>query len=320
MPSTKPKKKVATPKRHNKRATELDSFHRNKTNKHKDDIDKEISNRQRIPGVVQLTKSSYRNLAFNPKQFTIVSAIYLFLTLLLVRGFSATVNIIDLKNKYLSGKGSAIGSDFSAFGSLLGTSVTSPTASNNLYQTFLFIIFSLVFIWMLRGVFKDRNLGTREVFYKSQGPLVPFIIVIFFLILELLPATIGLFLYATVFSNGIAVHVLDKVLLGGLSFIFIAASIYLLVSSLFAMYIVTLPDVLPIQALKSSWRLTKKRKLVVLRKIVFMVIALAILVALVSIIFIAIIPPAAPYIFFTFSIVAILLAHTYIYNLYRSML
>jgi len=320
MSSSQPKKKKTAKVSSSGSTSELNSFSRSGSKKDKNGLSEEISKRTKLPNVFTISKNSLLNININWKQFSIVSAIYFFLTLLLVRGFSATVNILQLKNTYFASKHSSIGSDFSAFGSLIGTSTTSPTASNNLYQTFLFIIFSLVFIWMLRQVLINNHLNVSSNFYKSQTPLIPFIIVTIFLIIEMLPLIIGLFIYATVFSNGIAVHLLEKILLGGISLGFALISVFLLVSSVFAIYIVTLPDIRPIQALRSSWRLVKKRRMVILRKVLFLPIALVLVVSLISIIFIAIIPGIAAYVYFALSVVSLLLAHSYLYNLYREMI
>jgi hypothetical protein len=299
---------------------ELTSFRRSSSNKDQKSKRIEIAQRSRLPNVFILTKDCLVNININLKSFAKVAGIYYFLTLLLVRGFSTTVNVLQLKNNYLSNKGTSLGSDFSALSSVIGSSFSTTSGASNVYQTALFVVFSLAFIWMLRHVLLNKNLTLRNIFYKSQTPLIPFVIVLIFIILELLPMIIGLFIFSTVFANGIAVHLVEKIIWSILSFSFVATSLYLLVSSIFALYIVTLPDVRPIQALRSSWQLTKKRRTLLLRKVILLPIVLFIILSVVSLIFIAIIPAIADYIYFALSIVAVLLAHSYLYNLYRKMI
>ena len=60
-------------------------------------------------------------------------------------------------------------------------------------------------------------------------------------------------------------------------------SLYMICSSLFALYIVTLPNVTPMKALRSARQLVLHRRFLVLRKILFMPLALLVLGAIIMI-------------------------------------
>lgn len=315
MPKPKSTKSVKTSKLN----LSSDLEERKVLNKKKKPLRSISSNKKnyKLSNVIKLSEKSILPISKNKKVYSIVLLIYLILTLLFVRGLSTTANVQTLRAGY---GGNSFSSDLSVFNNLLGTGVSGSTATGNLFQTILFIIFSLVFIWMIRKTMKNKAIKVRDSFYKSQSQIIPFIIIILILFLELIPLLLGIFLYATVFNNGIAAHVAEKILWGGISLIFVLISVYFLLSTIFSIYIVSLEDVRPIEAYRAAWRLVKGRRLLVLRKLLFLPIALMIVIGLVSIIFIAIIPQIADFIYFALTLIAVLLAHSYLYNLYRELI
>jgi len=280
-----------------------------------------------LPNVFRLSLNSQKVIYKNWKPFTIISGLYFFLTLLFVRGFSSTVNVQQLKNYYFSGahKPSVLSSSLSVMLNLIdnnsSASVTSTTSSSNsIYQSILFVVFSLVFIWMIRETVKNNRVTTKNSLYKSQSSLIPFLIVLFYLILESIPLIIGIFLYGTVFGSGIAVHAGEKVVWFIVCVAFILLSLYLLSSSLFAIFIVTLPETRPIQALRSAWRLVKGRRILILRKILFLPIALIIAIGVISIVFVLLIPQIADFVFFALGVISLPVVLSYLYTLYREVI
>ncbi len=275
-----------------------------------------------LPNVLKLSFKSIDVIIKNWKLFSVVLAIYFLLTMLFVRGFKSTINVVNFKNNYVGNniKPSALGADLSAFGNVVGSSFSNNAATGGLFQTLFFVIFSLIFIWMIREIIKKNKITIRDSFYKSQYPFIQFFIILFFLAAELVPALFGAILYATIFNNGIAGSTVEKVLWILVVLLFVIVSIYLVVSSIFALYIVTVPDVKPFEAIRSSWKMVKGRRMVVLRKVLFMPIALLLLISILSILFVAVIPRVSDFIFFALSIIGLLIGQSYMYNLYRELL
>ena len=91
-------------------------------------------------------------------------------------------------------------------------------------------------------------------------------------------------------------------------------------SSLFALYIVTLPNVTPMKALRSARQLVLHRRFLVLRKILFMPLALLVLGAIIMIPLIIFLTFAAEWIFFLLSMFVLTVVHAYMYTLYRELL
>jgi hypothetical protein len=284
-----------------------------------------------LSNVLKLSTKSLRVLTSRWLPFTIVIVIYLFFTLLLVKGFSTNINTQQLKiNSFgaSSHKASILSSSWTAFSGLISNNPANATSStsnvspgvSDIFQTLLFIVFSLIFIWMIREVVKNNRITIRDSFYKSQNALIPFLIVCFYIVLETLPLILGLYLYTQVFNNGLATHSYEKVVWFLICLGFVCLSIYLLVSSIFAIFIVTLPETRPFQALRSSWRLSKGRRVTIIRKFMFLPIAMFISVGIISVIFLVLIPGIADWVYFLLGIIALPVVLSYLYNLYRELI
>lgn len=277
----------------------------------------------KLPSALRLLGRSLLTLKNNWKLFVGISVIYGILSLVLVRGFSSGTNISDLK---MSLKGASSGS-FSTvstaallFSYLIGSGNGATTDVGGLYQTVLIVVASLASIWALRQVLAGNSIKIRDSFYKGLYPLVPFILVLLVIGLQLVPLLIGNWLFATVTGNGIAVTMLEKLLWGLLFLVLAVLSLYMICSSLFALYIVTLPDMTPMKALRSARQLVLYRRWLVLRKILFLPLALIVIGAVIFMPLVIVIASAVQWVFFGLSIFILVVVHGYMYTLYRELL
>jgi hypothetical protein len=149
---------------------------------------------------------------------------------------------------------------------------------------------------------------------------VPFVLVLLVIGLQLLPLVIGSAVYATVISNGIAVHAVERLFWLVIFLLLAAASLYLICSSLFALYIVTLPDMTPMKALRSARQLVRHRRLSILRKVLWLLLLLLIASAIIMLPIIVWLTPLAQWIFFLLTVFGLAAAHAYLYTLYRELL
>ncbi|HSX53624.1 MAG TPA: hypothetical protein VLF90_04685 [Patescibacteria group bacterium] len=252
-----------------------------------------------------------------------ITLVYGLLSIVLVRGIGGGIDLSSLKTSLKGGLGGNYGelaTGAALFSYLLGSSGSSSTAAGSTYQTMLTIIMSLVVIWALRQVFANKAIRVRDAFYKGMYPLVPFILVLLVIGLQLIPLAIGSWLYSTVTGTGIAASGLEKTLWVFVFFLLALASLYMLCSSLFALYIVTLPDMTPLKALRSARQLVRHRRFLLLRKILFLPLALLVVGAIIMIPLILFITPLAQWVFFAMSMVVLVLVHSYMYTLYRELI
>lgn len=277
---------------------------------------------RRLPSVWQLSRSVFELIKANKKLFIGIIVVYGLLNLILAQGLASTSDINNLKNQLsqsLTGGLSSAASSLSSFVSLLSSSSNSA-ASTSTYQFFLGLITSLAIIWALRQVIAGASLRIRDAFYRGMYPFVPFILVLLVIGLQLLPLLIGAGIYSVVVHNGIAVMFVEKLVWGLLFAVLALVSLYLVSSSIFALYIVTLVDMSPVKALRSARKLVKHRRLQIIRKLLFLPLLLLAVAALIMLPVILWLTPIASWVFFALKMFALLVTHSYLYILYRELL
>ena len=281
-----------------------------------------------ILGSFRLMKQSIQTILKRKKLFLGITFVYLLLTILLVKGFGANTNISELKDnltELFNGTLSGIVTSFTLFTALLGNlGSTSGGNQANAYQPVLLVTTSLAVIWALRQTLsketKNKKIAIRDAYYKGLYPLVPFLLVVLVIGLELLPIVFANFVYTAVFGGGLAVNVIERFLWVLLLLLLVLLSLYLVTSSIFALYIVTLPDMRPMQALRSARELVRYRRWTIMRKLLFLPASLLIVAGLLIIPVIMIEPTVAEWMFFVLSMLSLVVLHSYLYTLYRELL
>ena len=276
-----------------------------------------------ITGAFRLLQFSLGLLKNNWKLFGGIVLVYFVLSMLLVRGFGASINVNDLR-EYISGIDKSNGKLSAGLGgfSLLAGNANAPSSDvASAYQAILLIVISLVVIWALRQTMAEVKVGVRDAFYKGLYPLVPFLLVLMVIGIQLLPALLGALIYSlTIGSSGIALTLLEGLLCLAIVIALVVWSAYMLTSSLFALYVVTLPDMRPIQALRSAKELVRYRRWSLVRKLLFLPVALLLLEVVIMLPIILFLTPLAEWVFFGLGMVGLAVVHTYMYNLYRELL
>lgn len=276
-----------------------------------------------LSGAFRLFRESLLLIRTHWKVLGGIMIVYALLNIVLVRGFGATSNLGELKDTLqdvFTGSWGQLTSGVALFAVLLSSTGSTSSESASVYQTLLVLMISLAVIWALRQLQAGIKITAREAFYKGMYPMIPFVLVLLVVGLQLVPLLIGSTLYSTVISNGLAATAAERGI-WALAFFFLALlSLYMVTSSLFALYIVTLPDMTPMRALRSARQLVLHRRWTVMRKVVFLPIALGALAGIIIIPFIIFITPLAEYVFFCVTIAGLVIIHSYMYRLYRELL
>ena len=251
-----------------------------------------------------------------------ITLIFGLLNIVLAQSLSGS-DVVGLKNQLngvIQGNFAGLTAGLVVFASLLGSNNSTGSDVAGAYRLFLVLIFSLAIIWLLRQTSAGATLRLRDAFYKGMYPLIPFILVVLVIGLQLIPLAIGSAVYSLVIGQGIAVLLIEKILWAVLFAGLALLSLYMATPSVMALYIVTLPNMTPLNALRSARELTKNRRFRVLRKILFMPLLFLIIAALIVVPVIILLPLLAKYVFFVLSTIALLGAHGYLYTLYRELL
>lgn len=270
-----------------------------------------------LPSAWSITNKAAELFWQNRTLFLGIAFVYALLTLLFV-GVANTDSVESLKQSL--GGNSSIVNGINVFVNLIGTNSGSTNTATGAYQFILAIIASLAIIWALRQTVAGVTIRIRDAFYKGMYALVPFILVLLLIGLELLPLLTGLVIFDQVISNGIAVVMFEKILWGMLLGLSALISLYLISSSIFALYIVTLPDMTPIKALRSARGIVKARRIVLIRKILFLPLLLFILAVVIALPFIIWIAAIAKAVVFIIGMLMLLVVHSYFFTLYRELI
>jgi hypothetical protein len=247
--------------------------------------------------------------------------VYLILNIIFASGISNISATFDnIKTDLNTGGGHGLWHAAGGFGSLVGSAGASSSSTGSALQSMLFVLESLVIIWALRHLLSGQAITVKQAYYRSMAPLIPFLLVIFVIIIQLMPITLGgvilTFVATSVLTSTAAATAFTTIV-----FILLAAwSVYMVSASIFGVYIVTLPDMQPRLALRSAKDLVRFRRWPVIRKVMFLPIFIVAVMGVIIVPLILFAQAIVPAVFYLLSMLAILFAHAYLYSLYRELL
>jgi len=280
---------------------------------------KEALNRTKMPNSFRLVGQVYQIFRVNWRILLGVVIVYLILNVIFASGFGTISSSISSIKNNLETSGQLSGA-LAGFSTLVGSAGSNSSQTGSILQSLLIVIESLVIIWALRQILAGKAITVKEAYYRSMTPFIPFLLVVAVIIIQLLPVVLGSAIAGTVLSvifNSSATMTLVFTII----FILLASwSIYLLSSSIFAVYIVTLPDMEPLKALRSAKNLVHYRRWPLLRRLLFLPIFILLVMAVICVPLILYATFLVAPVFYFLSMVAILFIHTYLYSLYRSLL
>jgi hypothetical protein len=247
--------------------------------------------------------------------------VYLILNVVFTSGISSVSNSFsNIKDDLDTGGGHALWRAAGGFGSLIGSAGSSSSATGSALQSMLLVIESLVIIWALRHLLSGQAVSVKMAYYRSMAPLIPFLLVICVIIIQLLPVTVGATILAAV-ATSVLTSATAATIVTAILFVILAAwSFYMVSASIFAIYIVTLPDMQPRPALRSAKELVMFRRTAVIRKVLFLPLFILFVMAVVIVPLIVFAKIIVVPVFYALSMISILYAHTYLYSLYRELL
>jgi hypothetical protein len=286
-------------------------------------LQKRIKHPVRLPSVWNITKQTASVLWQHKKLFLGITIIYGLLNLALVKGFASSTDVTNLKgqlDQIFGGSFGSLASSLSIFVVLVSSAGNGSSQTAGAYQFFLAIIVTLAVIWALRQVLAGYTVRIRDAYYRGMYPLVPFLLVLAVIAIQLIPVLIGSVIYGIVTSNDIAVLPLEKVLWALIFGLLALLSMYMLTSSVFALYIVTLQDMTPMKALRSARELVRYRRWTVLRKILGLPVILLVVMVVLMLPIILWLTAVSQWVFFALTMFGMAAVHAYMYTLYRELL
>lgn len=271
----------------------------------------------------KLFTSSLELIWQNRRLFFGVTLTYGIFNLVFVHGMGRLVSLSGIS------KSTNLSEGYNRFNAVLSSTGSASTDSASLYQSILLVITVLAIIWLLRQLQakslkkkskKSDELNVRKVFYHSTYALVPFILELLLISIQLLPMLIGASIYSMVISNGLAVGPIENLLWLGLFVVLSIWSIYMVTASIFGLFVVTLPEMTPMQAWRSARKLVAGRRWTIMRKLLFLPFIMLLIVAVLILPVAIWLAPIAEWLYFLVGVVALPICVVYLYSLYREIL
>ncbi len=276
---------------------------------------KEAGKQPPIPGSFRLVAQVFEAMKTNWKVLGGIVLVYAILNAVFASNLLSDLNTSVNNIQHTHNLSAA----FNGYGSLLGGS-SGGSQTGSITQSVLLVLESLVIIWALRQLLASQKIGVKQAYYHSMTPLVPFLLVIAMIIVQLLPLTLGSALLALILSSTVSSGSLVT-LIFGIFFVALACwTLYMVSASIFGLYIVTLPDMQPRQALRSAKNLVHFRRWIVLRRLLFLPIFILLVLGLVTVPLIVVASFLVVPVFFVLLMLTVLFAHTYLYSLYRGLI
>ena len=276
-----------------------------------------------IPGAWKILKATVRTVWSNKLLFFGIALVNLLLTFIFVHGLGYSWDLAEVKRSFeelLGENGGQLTTAVALLGYLAGTASSGGGEGAGTYQFFIILITSLATIWAVRQILAGEKPGLRDTFYKGMYPLVPFVLVLFIIALQLLPLLIGNLIYSSVVNNGLATTGLENIvfllLFAGLALL----SGYMITSSIFALYISTLPEMTPMKALRSARDLVVHRRWGVALRVFALPLVLILLSAILLLPLLIYATPLAQILFILLTSFSLIVTHVYMYLLYRELI
>lgn len=243
-----------------------------------------------LPGYISMTIHVFRVLKRQKKTYTLLVFVLAVMSGLLV-GIASQDTYSQLSN-LLNQAGKSLFTDgWGEIGKallLLGTGVQgslSPQLSEaqQVYAFLLFLVTWLTTVWLLRAQLAGKKPRVRDGLYNAGAPILATAFIALLFILQLVPMALAIVLYIAALNSGLMSLPLLSLLItiGGL--LLIILSLYLIVSSFFALIIVTLPGMYPWQALRTASDLVTGRRLRILYRLIWLVLVVIVIWMLVMI-------------------------------------
>lgn len=289
-----------------------------------------------LPGYWVFTVYVLSVIRNNGRLFTALLAVYVLLGAVFVGlssqdSYSQLSQLLDETGGGLFTDGwGAIGqAGLLLFTGLSGGLSQELTDVQQVYSVLILLLTWLTSVWLLRGIVAGKQPKLRDGLYNAGSPIVATGMVMLVLLLQLLPAAVAVVIASSaattsVYENGFMAMIVT--LVAGL---FVVMSAYWAVSTFFAMVIVTLPGMYPLQALRTAGDMVIGRRVRLLLRLVWMaivgIIAWTVIVLLLIIIVRSLsgllpwlgVIPIVPVVMSVMSAAVVVWSAAYVYLLYR---
>lgn len=290
----------------------------------------------KLPGYVAFTHQVNTTLWRFRKIFLALAVVYGLLTGVLVGvGSQETYTVLtdtleETGAEVFEGNWGQLGQAGLLFASIATSGLTStPSEAQQIYAALLVLLVWLTTVWLLRNLIAGHKVRMRDGLYSAGAPIVPLFIISLLLVVQLLPLALALIGYSAASASGLLEGGVEAMLFWIAAGLLAVLSLYWIVSTFFAMIIVTLPGMYPWRALRTAGDMVVGRRIRILLRLLWMLLIIALTWAAVLIPFILLDAglknlwpaiewmPIIPVVLLLLGIVSVVWSSAYVYLLYR---
>lgn len=297
---------------------------------------RDYSRSLKLPGYWAFTIEVAAYLWRHKKMFFMLIALYALITALFV-GLTSQANyadfgsrIKDVGGQFFSGKWWEVGqAGMLLVAGITGSLSDSPSDLERCIAVIAGLLMWLTTVWLLRALMAGKKPRLRDGLYQAGAPIVGTFCVLAILLLQLVPLALAALAFAAASSTGFLDQGIEAMIFWAVEILLITLALYWLASTFFALVIVTLPGMYPLQALKNAGDIVIGRRLRIFLRFVWL-FALTFLVWVVVLIPIILLDgwlkgiwpaisgvPVVPIFFLIMASLSVLWFASYTYMLYR---
>ncbi len=235
----------------------------------------------KLPGYLSLTAQFLKLIKDNWRIFLSLTLIYVILTLLMSSAmsqstYSELINFVSLSQ----GEDGAMGfaGTLSVFWSIVLAQLggTATSGQSQVMGVLIGLFMWLTVVWLLRAILAGKKPKARDGLYLSGGPVLALLMLVLVAIIQLLPAAIAIIVYGAAQSSMILDQTAMLMLFGGAMILLITMSLYWVTSTFFAMIIVSLPGIYPMEALRLASEIVVGRRIRILLRLMWLIVLLVV--------------------------------------------
>ena len=232
-----------------------------------------------LPGYFAFTKEVLSLLGSHARLFVALIAVFSLLSSILVglasqetyRTLGQTLNETS-QNIFTGAAGEVSKAGLLLVTSLNGTLSAETTDIQQVYAIFVFLLIWLTTVWLLRAIFSGQRPKLRQGIYSSGAPIISTLIILLIMLLQVIPAALAIIAYSAALTTDFLSNPLISIVFFFVALLLILLSVYLLVSTFFAMIVVTLPGMYPWKAIRTAGDMVMGRRLRILLRMVWLVL------------------------------------------------
>ncbi len=228
-----------------------------------------------LPGYWSFTKYVRNTLWSNRKTFILLALTYVLLTILMVGvGSQDTYSTISDMLKSTGGNiFNGFWGEIGKSGLLLlasGFSTENLSESQQIYAGLILLLAWLTTIWLLRNILAGRKVKLRDGLYSAGSPILATLLVLMLFIVQLIPVALALVGYGAASISGLLDNGVEAMMFWTAAGLLTILSLYLITSTIFALVIITLPGMYPMQAIRAAGDLVTGRRMRILLRLFWM--------------------------------------------------